>query len=30
VPIELEKEVTIVDFPLPDRVEIAQFLGDFV
>ncbi len=30
VPIELEKEVTIVDFPLPDRAEIAEFIGDFV
>jgi hypothetical protein len=30
MPIELEKEVTILDFPLPDRVEIAGFIGDFV
>jgi ATP-dependent 26S proteasome regulatory subunit len=30
VPIELEKEVTVIDFPMPDRHEIAAFIGDFV
>jgi ATP-dependent 26S proteasome regulatory subunit len=30
LPIELEKEVTVIDFPMPDRHEIASFIGDFV
>jgi SpoVK/Ycf46/Vps4 family AAA+-type ATPase len=29
LPSELEKEVTLVDFPLPDRAEIAQYLIGF-
>ena len=29
LPSELEKEVTIIDFPLPDRAEIASYLKRF-
>ncbi len=29
-PLELENEVTIIDFPLPDRAEIAAFIGSFI
>lgn len=30
IPHELEKEITIVDFPLPDRDEIARYVGEFI
>lgn len=30
IPLELEKEVTILDFPLPDREEVAAFIGHFM
>lgn len=30
MPPELEKEVTVLDFPLPDRAEVAEFIGDFI
>lgn len=27
---ELEKELTVLDFPLPDRAEVAEFIGNFI
>jgi SpoVK/Ycf46/Vps4 family AAA+-type ATPase len=30
LPLELEKETTIVDFPLPDREEIERFVTEFI
>ncbi|NQV79010.1 MAG: AAA family ATPase [Alphaproteobacteria bacterium] len=29
IPLELEKEVTVLDFPLPDRSEVAAFVRQF-